>query len=175
MWTTKKKIYYILYVITAKWLPESRHMKIAKKLRGFWARRIISDMGTSVNVERGARFSPELKIGSHSGIGINAELYGPVIIGERVLMGPEVIAYTQNHKHEQGIEFGKQGYEDVKPVKIGNNVWIGRRAMFMPGSEVGNNVVVAAGTIVTKKFPSDVIVGGVPAKIIEPTRKQELK
>lgn len=166
MWTIPQKIYFILYALTAKWLPESRHMKIAKRLREFWARRIVSGMGTSVNVERGAVFTPELIIGSHSGIGINAELYGPVTIGDYVMMGPEVVVYTRNHKHSPGEEFGKQGYEDYKPVKIGNNVWIGRRVMFMPGSGCGNNTVIAAGAVVTKQFPSNVIVGGVPGKVI---------
>lgn len=167
MWSKKTKIYYILYVITAKWLPESRHMTLAKKLRRFWTSKIIEYLGSNVNIERGAKFTPELKIGDNSGIGIDSEVYGPVVIGNGVLMGPEVVIYTHNHAHKSGIDFGSQGYETVKPVRIGDNVWIGRRAMFMPGSEVGNNVVVAAGAVVTKKFPSNVIVGGVPAKIVK--------
>lgn len=171
MWTIKKKIYYVMYSVSAKWLPESRHMKYEKLLRRFLAGRIVSRMGKSVNVERGAVFSPDLEIGSYSGIGVRAELYGPVNIGNYVMMGPEVVVYTQNHKHEYGIEFGKQGYEDVMPVTIGNNVWIGRRVMFMPGSAVGDNVVVAAGAVVTKKFPSNVVVGGVPARIIGSIKK----
>lgn len=56
-------------------------------------------------------------------------------------------------------------------MTIGNNVWIGRRVMFMPGSAVGDNVVVAAGAVVTKKFPSNVVVGGVPARIIGSIKK----
>lgn len=166
MWNKKKKIYYILYSITAKFLPESRHSKMALCARAFWAKRIIAEMGEFVNVERCAHFTPQVKVGSHSGLGIRCELYGPVSIGNYVMMGPEVIVYTQNHKHECGIEFGKQGYEDPAPVSIGNNVWIGRRVMFLPGSGVGNNCVVAAGAVVTKKFSDNVIVGGVPAKII---------
>lgn len=166
MWTNKKKILYVLYSITAKWLPESRHMKLACVLRRFWTKMIISDMGESVNIEKGASFTPELVVGNHLGIGIDCELYGPVSIGDYVMMGPEVVFYTQNHKHEAGTLFGRQGYSAVEPVRVGNNVWIGRRVMFMPGSRVGNNCVVAAGAVVTQSFEDNVILGGVPAKII---------
>lgn len=166
MWTKKKKIIYIFYIALAKWLPESRHFSLAKKIRCFFAKRIMKDMGINVNIEKGAIFGPDIVIGNESGIGINCELSGPVVIGDEVMMGPEVVVYTQNHKHNLGTPFGKQGY-DIKPVEIGNNVWIGRRAMFMPGSKIGNNVVVAAGAIVSGEFPSNVIIGGVPAKIIK--------
>lgn len=166
MWTKKKKIFYILYELTAKWLPQSSHLSMSKRIRAFWGRNILSKMGENVNIERGACFSPEVQIGDNSGIGIRSEIYGPVVIGEAVMMGPEVVIYTQNHKHEKGIPFYQQGFEDFAPVAIGNNVWIGRRAMFMPGSSVGSNVIVAAGAVVTGNFGDNVIIGGVPAKII---------
>lgn len=82
------------------------------------------------------------------------------------MMGPEVVVYTRNHKHEKGVAFCEQGYEDYVPVEIGNNVWIGHRVMFMPGSSVGSNVVIGAGAVVTGNFGDNVIIGGVPAKVI---------
>ena len=82
------------------------------------------------------------------------------------MMGPEVVCYTQNHKHGLGETFIEQGYEETQPVSIGNNVWIGRRAMFLQGASIGNNVVVAAGAVVAKQFGDNVIIGGVPARII---------
>lgn len=173
MWTLSKKMSYVLYSIFAKWLPESSHSTLAKKLRLFFAKRIISQMGTDVNIERGAIFSPSIKIGNNSGIGVRAEVYGPVTIGEAVMMGPEVIIYTQNHKHESGLPFYQQGFEKPSPVSIGNNVWIGRRAMFMPGSSVGSNVVIGAGAVITSNFGDNVIIGGVPAKIIRKISTKE--
>lgn len=84
------------------------------------------------------------------------------------MMGPEGVIYTQNHRHElSDIPFWRQGFESVKPVKIGNNVWIGRRTMFMPGSGCGDNVIIAAGSVVTKAFPSNVVIGRASAKIIK--------
>ena len=83
------------------------------------------------------------------------------------MMGPEVIIYTQNHaKDQMEIPMRLQGYNKIEPVEIGNNVWIGRRAMIMPGVTIGDGVVIAAGAIVTKDVPNNVIVGGVPAKIL---------
>ena len=168
MWTTKTKIRYILYRMTAAWLPESRHFKLAKKFRGFWAKRIVQDMGNNVNIERGACMTPDVRIGNDPGIGVNCELYGPITIGDHVMMGPECVFYTQNHRHEieSNLPFWKQGYEDPKPVCVGSNVWIGRRVMFLPGSGEGDNCVVAAGSVVTKVFPSNVVIGGVPARIL---------
>nr|WP_288788550.1 DapH/DapD/GlmU-related protein [uncultured Fibrobacter sp.] len=51
-------------------------------------------------------------------------------------------------------------------VKIGNRVWIGNNATILKGTEIGENSVVAAGAVVSGKFPANVILGGVPAKII---------
>lgn len=166
MWKKKSKAYYILYLLTAAWLPQSSHSRIAKSLRRFWAKRIANNLGENVNIERHAHFTPELSIGNNSGIGIKCEMLGQVVIGNDVMMGPEVVIYTINHRFSGKGLFREQGYEDSKPVVIGDNVWIGRRAMFMAGSSIGSNSVVAAGAVVTKEFGSGVIIGGVPAKII---------
>lgn len=112
----------------------------------------MNECGDNVNIEKGAVFSPTVKIGNNSGVGIKSEIYGYATIGNDVMKGPEVIIYTQNHKHDGNNSFYKQGYDDHKPVKIGDNVWIGRRAMFMSGYEVVSNVVVSAGSVVTKSL-----------------------
>ena len=149
-------------------MPQSSRVRLFGKIRCFFARMIIDSCGKNVNIEKGATIRPGLKIGDGSGVGINSEIYGDVTIGNNVMMGPEVVIYTSNHKHELSeIPFGRQGFEEVKPVVIGNNVWIGRRVMFMAGSGCGDNVIIAAGSVVSKKFPSNVIIGGVPAKIVK--------
>ena len=53
------------------------------------------------------------------------------------------------------------------PVKIGNRVWIGAHAAILAGVTIGDNAVVAAGAVVTKDVPANVVVGGIPAKIIK--------
>lgn len=130
--------------------------------------KIIRSCGENVNVEKGASFTPELVIGDNSGIGINSEIYGPVFIGNNVLMGPEVIIYTQNHSYsKKSVLIRNQGYDDYKKVVIEDDVWIGRRAMIMPGSHIGKGAVIAAGAVVSGNVPEYAVVGGVPAKVIK--------
>lgn len=57
--------------------------------------------------------------------------------------------------------------DKIGRIKIGNNVNIGWNAIIMPGVTIGNNVVVAAGAVVTKTVPDNCVVAGVPAKVIE--------
>ena len=53
------------------------------------------------------------------------------------------------------------------PIVIGNKVWIGDNATILPGVTIGENSIVAAGAVVTKDVPANVIVGGLPARIIK--------
>lgn len=89
----------------------------------------------------------------------------PVTIGAHVMIGPNVDIYTVNHPLKAA---GRRGYlAQAKPVTIGHDVWIGGKVAIMPGVTIGNNVVVAAGAIVTKDVPDNVLVGGVPARVIK--------
>ncbi|CBY56943.1 acetyltransferase, CysE/LacA/LpxA/NodL family [Listeria monocytogenes SLCC2479] len=62
---------------------------------------------------------------------------------------------------------------DVCEVHIGDNVWIGGRAIINPGVKLGNNVVVASGAVVTKSFPDNVVVAGNPARVIKTIEVEE--
>lgn len=59
------------------------------------------------------------------------------------------------------------GYEKTKPIKIGNHVWIGTRVTILKGVTIGDNAIIAAGSVVTKNVPNNTIVAGVPAKVIK--------
>src|SRR5699024_11494468 len=85
-------------------------------------------------------------------------------IGVNCMLAPGVHIYTATHplhpvERNAGKEFGK-------PVTIGNNVWIGGRAVINPGVTVGDNAVIASGAVVTKDVPANVVVGGNPARVI---------
>ena len=86
-------------------------------------------------------------------------------IGDNCLIAPGVHIYTATHPLDpveriRGTEYGK-------PVSIGDNVWIGGRAVINPGIQIGSNVVIASGAIVTKDVPDNVVIGGNPARIIK--------
>ncbi|MDN6730798.1 MAG: sugar O-acetyltransferase [Atopostipes suicloacalis] len=88
-----------------------------------------------------------------------------VVIGNHCMLGPGVHIYTATHPIHP-IE-RKSGKEYGKPVTIGDNVWIGGRAIINPGVKIGDNVVVASGAVVTKDVEDNVLVAGNPAKIIK--------
>lgn len=132
------------------------------------ARGILYKCGKNVNIEKGANFGTGkgVSIGNNSGLGINCKIRGPLIIGENVMMGPDVTILTHTHRIERtDIPMDKQG-SIVKGVTIGNDVWIGMRSIIMPGVKIGNGAVIGAGAVVTKDVPDYAIVGGIPAKVI---------
>ncbi|WAC21806.1 sugar O-acetyltransferase [Luteolibacter sp. SL250] len=87
-----------------------------------------------------------------------------VRIGENCFMGPRVSIFTATHPLDPVLR--ATGAESGSPVTIGDNVWIGGGAILNPGVTIGNNVVIASGAVVTKSFGDNVLVGGVPAKVI---------
>lgn len=84
-------------------------------------------------------------------------------IGENVRMGPGIKIISANHN-----TYNYEIHDEEKPIVIGNNCWIGANAVILPGVEVGDHTIVAAGAVVTKSFPEgDCIIGGVPARVIK--------
>lgn len=82
-------------------------------------------------------------------------------IGEGTIWAFNICIQTGNHK------FGSLNEYDVKSVIIGKKCWIGNGAAILAGVTLGDNVVVGANAVVTKSFPSNVIIGGVPARVIK--------
>lgn len=156
-----KDLWRVLYAATAKLLPQSTYCPPARALRGFFARRICASAGRGINIERGATFSSLCKIGDRSGIGVRCELHGEVHIGNDVMMAPECCFYTTNHRScRTDMPMREQGDTEARPIVIGNDVWIGRRVMVMPGVTVGDHSIIAAGSVVTKCIPPYSVAGG---------------
>lgn len=86
----------------------------------------------------------------------------PVHIGDYCMIGPNTLITTVGHPLSPKGRREKKGFG--KPVTIGDDVWIGGNCTILPGVKIGNNVVVAAGAVVTKDVPDNCVVGGVPAK-----------
>lgn len=160
----------ILYYSFAQFLPASTnsYFRWCRSIRRFCVKRCFEFCGKDVNVEKGAKFGTGtgIHIGDGSGIGVNCSIHGPLTIGTDVMMGPEVVILTNSHKYNRvDVPMNKQG-SFIEPVVIGNDVWIGTRAIILPGVRIGNGVIIGAGAIVTKDVPDYAVMGGVPAKII---------
>lgn len=172
----------VLYHAAAKHFPVS-YTKIiggfSKKFRSLCARLILEDCGSNINIEKGADFASNIKIGNNSGIGKDSVIGGFVQIGENVMMGEACFIYTRNHKFERlDIPMCEQGFDEYEPVLISDDVWIGGRVTILPGAKIGKGAIIGAGAVVTGSIPDYAIVGGVPARLIKyrepqkPTAKQ---
>src|SRR4051812_39095391 len=101
--------------------------------------------------------------GERFGMNRHVEISNPylVAIGDDVGIGAHAHLIAHDASHKRFI-----GYTRVGRITIGNKVFIGQRSMILPGVTVGDNVIIAAGAVVTKDVPSGTIVAGNPAKVI---------
>jgi len=117
-------------------------------------------------------FDPSgISIGEDTIIGDHAFLDGraPLFIGSHTDIASSVMIYNSEHDLE------KEDFEArTEPVQIGDYVFIGPRAIILPGVKIGKGAVVAAGAVVTKDVPDFAIVGGVPAKVIGERKNKDL-
>lgn len=88
---------------------------------------------------------------------------GGITIGDGTFIGHKVVLATLNH----GFMPEDRGTTYPSPITIGKNAWIGSGATILPGVNIGDNVVIAAGAMVSNDVEPNTIVGGVPARFIK--------
>jgi len=141
--------------------------------RRFFYRLCGVKIGNGSTIHMGARFyNPgNIEIGNDSIIGEGAVLDGrdKLIIGDHVDIASEVMIYNSEHDVQSGDFEAK-----TAPVEISDYVFIGPRAIILPGVKIGKGAVVGAGAVVTKDTESFTIVGGVPAKNIGERKIKDL-
>jgi len=117
-----------------------------------------------------SRVRGELRIGSASVIGAMCNIRasgGAIRIGDNCLIGQGVSLIASNHQIKPGSTYCLLPWDEEKTgVCIGNNCWIGAGTTILPGCTVGDNSVVAAGSVVTKDVPPNEIWGNIPARKI---------
>lgn len=164
-----KKLLLFVYYIFAQHLPMQPFpgYRLFYRFRYFLVKNIISECGKSVVVKNKCYIGDgsKLSVGSFSQLGQNARFGGRIKIGDYVLMGPDVVIMAVTHDVS---DLSRKMTDPTNPsiekeVVIGNNVWIGTRVIIMPGVTIGDNSIIGAGAVVTKSFPPNSILAGVPA------------
>lgn len=152
--------------LTTCWLPD---LPFTCRLRGFLSRPFFKKCGR--NFQYGAR----VRFLAPHGIEIGNDVYiasqcwisgsGNLVLENEVVIGPFTNIATANHKFKNGsVRFGGSA---KAPVKVGTGTWIASHVVVTPGHEIGKGNLVCAGAVVTKNTPDNVVVGGVPARIIK--------
>lgn len=141
--------------------------KLPKAIRQVGAKMYLKSCGKNLDIGKKAHISSNLSIGNNSGIGDYSYLQGDIVIGDHVMMAPEVAIIATNHNYQRlDIPMGAQGSTE-KQIVIGNDVWLGYRCIICAGVHIGSGSIIAAGAVVTKDVPEYSIVGGIPARVIK--------
>jgi len=128
---------------------------------GAFSRVIIS---TSLN-----NLGDKIIIGNNVGIGEFAYLGGAggLEIGDNCIVGQYLSCHPENHNYSKNTMLIRHQGVSRKGIKIGRNCWIGSKVTILDGVEIGEGCVIAAGSVVTKSFAENSIIGGVPSKLLK--------
>ncbi len=119
--------------------------------------------------------SPVITIGRRCVIGRGSHLVGHwrIELGDEIQTGPYVYITDQNHVYDDPDQpIGWQTPREAA-VRIGAGSWLGAHVVILPGTELGEHTTVAAGAVVRGRFPSHVVLGGVPARVLRHYRASE--
>jgi len=161
---------FFYYALLSK-LPSARFTPIFSKLRVWYFTKIMKIMSENSNpamIANNVYIANGKRIAIGGGCRINENVYMEnVKIGEDVLIAPGVSMLSRMHEFSRtDIPMSLQGYREEETIVIGNDVWLGRNVIVLPGVKVGTGAIVGAGALVNKNVPDYAIVGGVPAKVI---------
>ena len=150
--------YQLLYYGIARHLPKSTMPilgRVSKSLRRWCCKHMFAECGPNPNVEKGAYFGngKDIKAGKYVGLGKNFTMHNRVLtVGDYLMMGEDVMFLGGGHGYDRlDVPMGEQGPKEKSPLVIGNDVWIGARAIILPGCKrIGQGAIIGAGSVVTK-------------------------
>jgi maltose O-acetyltransferase len=122
--------------------------------------------GTVIRPPFACDYGYNIRLGRNAFINFNCVFLdcAPIEIGDNLQMGPAVQIYTAAHPLEADVR--RSGLECARPIRIGNDVWIGGGAIILPGVTIGDRSVIGAGSVVVRDVPAAKVVAGNPARII---------
>lgn len=164
----------LLYYSIAQYLPDKNFKirfigRVSKDIRELLCRQIFKKCGKCINIQPHVYFGKgsDIMIGERSGIGANSSIPPDTVIGDNVMIGPNLTILWQNHEFGRtDIPMIKQGMGECKQTIIEDDVWIGRDVIMTPGRHVKRGTIIGAGCVLTKDFPEYSIAGGNPSKLI---------
>ncbi len=129
----------------------------------------IGSFSTISTTSHLSKYGLGLNIGNHSAIGEYSYFgcSGGVLIGNDVIMGQYISFHSENHIFLDHTKLIREQGVISKGISLGNNIWVGSKVTFLDGCILGDNCVVAAGSVVKGEFSSNVIIGGIPAKVLK--------
>ena len=140
-------------------------------------REIVGKCGETIWVEQPFHcdYGYNIEVGNNFYSNYNLTILdvGKVIIGENVMIAPNVSLYTAGHPLHPDAR--NSGYEYGIGITIGDNVWIGGNTVVNPGVHFGNNVVIGSGSVVTKDIPDNALAAGNPCKVIRFLTEEDKK
>jgi maltose O-acetyltransferase len=166
----RRRLCLLLYYCIGSRLPGSNFPfgGLWRALRASLCHRFFASAAKEINVEPNVFVADgrHVTLGSGSGLGRGSQVYG-AIIGENVMVGPEVVFLKDNHRYDDpAVPIQRQGRTQIALPVVEDGAWIGQRAMILPGRRVGEGAIVGAGAVVTRDVPSFEIVGGNPARSV---------
>lgn len=146
-----------------------------EKAKDALIKEILGKTGNIINVEAPFHcdYGYNIEVGENFFANYNLTILdvGKVKIGDNAQIAPNVSIYTAGHPIHPDSR--NSGYEYGIPITIGDNVWIGGNTCIMPGVTIGNNVVIGAGSVVTKDLPDNVIAVGNPCRILRKISEED--
>lgn len=140
-------------------------------------REIVGKCGETIWVEQPFHcdYGYNIEVGNNFYSNYNLTILdvGKVIIGENVMIAPNVSLYTAGHPLHPDAR--NSGYEYGIGITIGDNVWIGGNTVVNPGVHIGYNVVIGSGSVVTKDIPDNALAAGNPCKVIRFLTEEDKK
>lgn len=138
-----------------------------RQIRALCGKIILTHCGKQVNIHSSAHFSSALSLGDRSGLGDHNMVYGTVTIGDNVMIGADVKFFSRNHRTtDVDTPMIFQGFAEIRPICIEDDVWIGDNVIILPGVHVGQGAILGAGSVIREDVPPYAVMVGNPAFVM---------